>query len=463
VGFVFAGVTVVQSEAMISSTATTLALIDLDPIRVETLLCECLVPYSYDVELRRYCKGEFLAKFSARHQQSGVNTANRGSNSNSGGVASTGSGGLLSSKSVSTRTIFNDVNSVSSAPSHISTATLMYTKPEMDRIRFLLQSYLATSPTLPPTLTYEVHTTIGALWEYEENYQAATDAYAKALRIAVGRRSLPALLTLPNVNNSSSPAHPSSNSSGTPPVSMSKVTSTGLPQQCVASTLHRLGRAYLRRQKFAEARHLLEQALEHYRVLKLPSRSSPLVLDAKRLLSSCLECFKKQAVMQQRDHRALQLERNDTASSASTLDTGVQVDAVDPASKARAERGSSKKRPPASAVIGDGPLGESFQRLSMILEDHQYNRSQTSHGWAAKTASGGLVEGEDDGSEDEASLVLCVTSDDPSSLDPENVPGYESLPAPLKPARIVTLSSVVAENVETEELTETTDDSFFPL
>lgn len=107
-----------------------------------------------------------------------------------------------------------------------------------------LEEFLNVCDQLPATITFDVHTYIGQIKALQNDKSGAVQSFTRALWIAS--------------------------------------CSEDIPQEYVATTLHRMGQVHAKGGNIVEARGILNKALETYKAANVVS-NHPLVANAKRL------------------------------------------------------------------------------------------------------------------------------------------------------------------------------------
>jgi tetratricopeptide (TPR) repeat protein len=217
-------------------------------------------------------------------------------------------------------------------------------KPRWDDFILKLQAAMASNPELPAPITADVHSWIGLLRQKQGDFAAAIPSYLKALWI----HSSLAL----NASSSSLASHNSSFSSSFS--NLDNTTSSSRQQQHeeqhvllqIALTEHRLGLAYGKSGRFADATKLLHKALKEYDNLGLHAQE-PVYVSCRSALADFEE--------------ALRLEQTlvrDTTSSEPTSLTAVAAAAHRP------QRTTSNESSTSSTSNGSGVLKSSLRTSS---------------------------------------------------------------------------------------------------
>lgn len=132
------------------------------------------------------------------------------------------------------------------AITHRSRQDRILRNDDLYNIMNVLEAFLSSSSTLPALVVFEVHSLIGLLSAEQKKYSSAIQSYMKALWMAAS--------------------------------------ADNIPEEELAVTLHRLGKAYGELANHLEAKNLLEKALKVYEKVNV-RKDHPCVVDARSAMA----------------------------------------------------------------------------------------------------------------------------------------------------------------------------------
>ena len=139
---------------------------------------------------------------------------------------------------------------------HCRSRGLEHCKDDLSNVASVLDTFVSSSPSLPAAIVYEVHSLMGLVRVALKQHSVAVKSYMKALWFASATEDI--------------------------------------PQEQLAVTLHRLGKAYgdTTIGRYGEASYLLTKALDIYERAHV-HKDHHCVVDARQTLESVQEKFKK--------------------------------------------------------------------------------------------------------------------------------------------------------------------------